>query len=68
MLKPMSDAPRDDKTPIVILTPVAAHRAEWDSAFDNFWSTTAQRSMTEEESLGWMSTNEWKAFVLQTTE
>jgi hypothetical protein len=64
MLKPMSEAPRDGK-PIVILTPVAAHRAEWDGPFNNFWSSTASRAMSGEEALGWMSTDEWKAFVLQ---
>ena len=63
-MRPMETAPRNG-TSIVIITAVAAHRADWDSAFHNFWSSTAQRALGEEEPLGWMSTADWKAFALQ---
>lgn len=62
-MKPMKTAPRDEK-PFVILTAAAAHNAEWDRAFKNFWSLTAGRAIGDEEALGWMSIREWKEFVL----
>ena len=62
-MKPMQDAPRNG-TSFVVLTPAAAHEAEWDAQFQNFWSITAERALSEDECVGWMSALEWKAFVI----
>ena len=66
-MRSMDTAPRDGKS-FVIITAIAAHRAEWDAPFSNFWSVTAQRALAAEEGIGWMSTQEWKAFALSETE
>ncbi len=63
MMRPMKTAPHNG-TGVVIITPVAAHKAEWDGAFSNFWSDTAQRALADDECLGWMTTTEWMAFAL----
>ena len=65
-MRPMEDAPRNGVS-TVILTPAAAHKAEWDTQFSNFWSITAQEALATDECLGWMSALEWRAFVLQKT-
>lgn len=61
-LMPMEHAPKEGE--IVIFTAGAAHRAEWDAAFSNFWSLTADRAMTEDECLCWLPVQEWRRLAM----
>lgn len=47
----------------MILTAYAGHHAEWDRTYLNFWSNTSARALTEDEMLGWMTIEDWRAMV-----
>ena len=56
-LRLMTTAPHDDE--IIVITGHDAHVAEWDVDFSNFWSTTADRALTQNECVGWLKKSDW---------